>query len=176
MVDPVGCFENPENWKVNHVLPLEGEVMKKMGLTTLGTCYVQMRFLPFGQKDDGILPPTIEDLEGPVEEKIIGALKVNIMHVRGAFEAGEEAQKVYCLITANNQGFRFKTAVTEAATSNPVWSQQFTADLDFMSQNYAPFKCDIFSEDDTLLSTCAIRWRKCVHQPLEWVVNDRYKL
>lgn len=130
------CYQLLGEWIIDDSFKLVGpqHLYNKHHEEEFGQVYVQVKYLPPGQNDDGVEPPVkvnIEDIIKKEQELIKGVLNINILHGKNLCMESVSYDDIDSFVSLKVPKLSEQKSETKKNTDKPQWNfkKQFNISL-----------------------------------------------
>jgi hypothetical protein len=186
-IDIKPALNDSNVWAINKVFEMSGpsKLKEKLKLKNFGNIYVQMLFLPDGEKQTPKEPALVEDIVQLAKEaEVKGTLLVNVVHAKDLmrndkpyFGGGPGSSDPFVRVKWPN-GNESKTKARDG-TITPVWNELLKAPVELNKLNIPLLFVEVIDNDtfsNDQLGYCNVDLDACVNNPGKWMVNGNQTL
>jgi hypothetical protein len=173
VIDLKTCFQNPDTYAYNEIVPLEGPKDLLGKYRTFGSVYLQAKFLKAESQDTDNFAPLKITLKDHLEKnRVKGKIIVNCVHAKYLLKESRVPDAMLRLIFPNKE--RLDTSY-KSSNAFPEWKETRSSDID-LPRVEAGF-LDIIVLDRGVFSNeeigqLSIDIAPCFDKPNEWVINN----
>lgn len=172
VIDLKACFEHPDTYAYNEIVPLEGPKDLLGKYRTFGSIYLQAKFLRAESQDTDNFAPLKTTLKDHLEKnRLKGRILVNCVHAKYLLKDPKAPDAMLRLVFPNREK---KDTSYKASNAFPEWKEIVTSEIN-LPRVEAGFLDVIVFDRGTLsnkeIGQLTIDIAPCFDKPNEWVLN-----